>query len=167
MFYEAVRVYWENRQLNLGKDAFKRSPTSVEVCDSSEGTNSRADASPVAVSPVLSGPQVVHSALVVWLVVQQPVAIHHITGVEVRHAEVVLDIWAVVHQLVHLAGHVGAFVKPHLEGASVLAEDGRVCYYVQYNNISHWYPLLTYNLVKNWSIRAIFTAPLNKISKSL
>lgn len=111
--------------------------TSVEVSDSSEGTDSRADASPVAVSPVLSRPQIVRSALVVGLVIQQPVAIHHITGVEVRHVETVLDIWTVVLQLMHLAGHVGAFVKPHSIGALVLEQDEKLCYYVQYNNTSH------------------------------
>lgn len=137
MFQQAVRVYWENRQFNSGKDKFKRSLTSDDVCDSSEGTDSWADATPVAVSPVLSGPQVVRSALVVGLVVEQPVAVHHITGVEVGHAEVVLDIWTVVHQLVHLARHVGAFVKPHPVGALVLAQDGKLCYFDQYNNISH------------------------------
>lgn len=110
---------------------------SVEVNDSSEGADSRADASPVAVSPVLSRPQVVRSALVVRLVVQQPVAIHHITGVEVGHAEVVLDIWTVIHQLMHLAGHVEAFIQPHPVRALVLAQDGKHCHFVQYNNTSH------------------------------
>ena len=97
--------------------------TSVGVCDSSEGTDPRADASPVAVSPVLPGTQVVHPALVVGLIVQQPVAVHHVAGVEVGHAEVVLDVGAVVHQLVHLAGHVEAFVEPHPVGTSVLTQD--------------------------------------------
>lgn len=111
--------------------------TSVIVSDSSDGTNSWADTSPVAVSPVLSWPQVVDSALVVWLIVQQPVAIHHVAGVEVRHAEAVLQIWTVIHQLVHLPGHVEAFVKPHLVGASVLVQDGKLSYHLEVNNIAH------------------------------
>lgn len=127
-------VYWENRQSKSGKDALKRSSTSVEVGDPSQGADSRADAAPVAVPPVLSGPQVVRPALVVGLVVQQPVAVHHVRGVEVGHAEAVLDVWAVVHQLVHLAGHVEAFVKPHSVGASVLVQDGKLCYYIIYLN---------------------------------
>lgn len=121
------------------KNALKRSGTSVQVSDPSEGADPRADASPVAVPPVLSGPQVVRLALVVGLVVQQPLAVHHVAGVEVGHAEAVLDVWAVVHQLVHLAGHVGALVEPHPVGAPVLATGlGKLCYCVQQSNASNW-----------------------------
>lgn len=102
---------------------------SVQVADSSDGADSGADASPVAEPPVLPGPHVVRPALVVGLVVQQPVAFHHVTGVEVGHAEAVLDVWAVVQHFVHLTGHVGAFVEPHLVGATVLGMDGKHCYY--------------------------------------
>lgn len=111
---------------------------SVEVGDSPDGPDPRADASPVAVPAVLSGPQVVHPALVVGLLVQQPVAVHHVAGVEVGHAEAVLHVWAVVHQLVHLAGHVEALVKPHPVGALVLTQDGRLCQHLQYN-ASHFH----------------------------
>lgn len=124
MLYEAVKVYWVNRQLNMGKRCIQPPTlTSVDVSDSFEGADSRADASPVAVPPVLAGSEVVHPALVVGLIVQQPVAVHHVTGVEVGHAEAVLDVWAVVHQLVHLARHVGALVQPHPVGASMLPQD--------------------------------------------
>lgn len=57
---------------------FEQSVTSVEVSDSFEGAHSGADTPPVAVPAVLSGPQVVGPALVVGLVIQQPVAIHHV-----------------------------------------------------------------------------------------
>lgn len=93
---------------------------SAEVCDSLDGADPGADAPPVAVPAVLSGPQVVHPALVVGLVVQEPVAVHHAAGVEVSHAELVLDVGAVVHQLVHLAGHVEALVEPQPVGAVML-----------------------------------------------
>lgn len=77
--------------------------TLVKISDSSEGADLWADTTPVTVPPVLSGPQVVQSPLVVGLIVQQPVAIHHIAGVEVGHIEAVRDVWTVVHQLMHMA----------------------------------------------------------------
>lgn len=94
---------------------------SAEVCDSLDGADPGADAPPVAVSAVLSGPQVVHPAFVVGLVIQEPVAVHHAAGVKVSHAELVLDVGTVVHQLVHLAGHVETLVEPQPVGAMMLA----------------------------------------------
>lgn len=82
----------------------------VEVGDSSEGTNPWTGTAPVTVSAVLSGPQVVGSSPVVGLVIQQPVAIDHVAGVNVGHAEAILDIGAIVADLLHLAGHVWALV---------------------------------------------------------
>lgn len=49
-------------------------------------------------------------------------AVHHIAGVEIRHAELVLDIWTVIDQLMHLPGHVSTLVKPHPVGTLVLAK---------------------------------------------
>ena len=50
-------------------------------------------------------------------------AVHHVAGVDVGHAEAVLDIGTVVVQLLHLATHVGAIVQPHPVGAAVLQDD--------------------------------------------
>lgn len=92
----------------------------VEVGDSPEGTDPWTGAAPVAVSTVLSGPQVVGPSPVVGLVVQQPVAVHHVAGVDVGHAQAVLDVGAVVADLLHLAGHVRALVQPYFIGTAVL-----------------------------------------------
>ena len=99
---------------------FTRTILFLEIHDASEGANPGAHSSPVVVLPVLSGPQVVLPALVVGLVVHQPVAVHHVAGVDVGHAETVLDIGAVVAQLHHLTSHIRAIIQPHLVVATVL-----------------------------------------------
>ena len=71
-------------------------------------------------APVLSRPQVHHPAPEVGLLVQQPVAVHHLAGHAVGHAVAVLDVVAVVSQLVHLTAEVLPLVDPHPELASVL-----------------------------------------------
>lgn len=93
---------------------------SVEVCDSPDGADFGADSSPVTVAAVLSRAQVVHSAFVVGMLVEEPMAVHHTAGVEVRHAELVLSVGTVLLQLVHLARHVEALVQSDLVQAFVL-----------------------------------------------
>merc|ERR1719474_761677 len=70
-------------------------------------------------APVLSGPHVHHLASVVGLLVHQPVAVHHVAGHAVVHAVAVLDVVAVLHQLVHLTAEVLPLIDPHPELASV------------------------------------------------
>ena len=98
---------------------------SLEVHDAPDGTDLRVHASPVVVPPVLAGAHVVVAAPVVGLLVHQPVAVHHVAGVEVGHAEAVHEVGAVVAQLIHLAGHVGALVQPHPEVTAVLQGGGQ------------------------------------------
>ncbi len=74
----------------------------------------------VSHAPVLSGPQVHHPASVVGLLVHQPVAVHHVAGLAVRHTVAVLDVVTVVHQLVTLALEVLPLINPHPVRASVL-----------------------------------------------
>ena len=71
-------------------------------------------------APVLSGPQVHHLASVVGLLVHQPVAVHHVAGHAVGHAVAVLDVVAVVHQLVALTTEVLPLVDLSPELATVL-----------------------------------------------
>lgn len=47
-------------------------------------------------------------------------AIDHIARVNVGHPQAVLDVGAVVADLVHLAGHVRTLVQPYFVGAAVL-----------------------------------------------
>ena len=101
-------------------DSSNWSSRSVEVGDPSEGADLGAQASPVVEPPVLAGPHIVLPALVVGLVVHQPVAVHHVAGVDVGHTETVLDVGAVVAQLIHLAAHVRTIVHSHSVLATVL-----------------------------------------------
>lgn len=57
----------------------------VEVSDSPKRADPWAGTAPVAVSAVLARSQVVGPSLVVWLVVQQPVAVDHAARVNVGH----------------------------------------------------------------------------------
>lgn len=95
----------------------------VEVSDPPEGTNPWTGAAPVTVSAVLSRPQVVGSSPVVGLVIQEPVAINHIAGVNVGHAQAVLDVGAVVADLLHLTGHVWSLIQPDFVGTTVLQKE--------------------------------------------
>ena len=79
-----------------------------------------ATVSHISHAPVLSGPQVHHPASEVGLLVHQPVAVHHIAGLAVGHSVAVLDVVAVLHQLVTLALEVLSLKHPHPVGASVL-----------------------------------------------
>lgn len=99
----------------------------IEVSDPPEGTNPWTGAAPVTVSTVLSRPQVVGSSPVVGLVIQEPVAINHVAGVNVGHAQAVLDVGAVVADLLHLAGHVWSLVQPDFVGTTVLHKEQRQC----------------------------------------
>lgn len=94
----------------------------VEVSDSSEGADPWTGSSPVAVSAVLAGPQVVGSAPVVGLVVHQPLTVNHVARVNVSHSQAVLDVRAIVAHFLHLAAHVRALVQPDFVGATVLQE---------------------------------------------
>ena len=69
---------------------------------------------------VLARPHVHHPAPVVGLLVHEPVALHHIAGLAVRHAETLLDGVTVVHELMHLPTEVLLLENPHAEGSSVL-----------------------------------------------
>ena len=79
-----------------------------------------ATVSHISHAPVLSGPQVHHPASEVGLLVHQPVAVHHVAGLAVGHTVAVLDVVAVLHQLMTLALEVLSLKHSHPVGASVL-----------------------------------------------
>ena len=97
---------------------------SLEIHETPDGADPGAHGVPLAEAPVLAGPQVVVAPPVVGVLVQQPVAIHHVAGVEVGEAEAVHEVGAVLHQLHHLTPHVEVLEQPHPEAAAVL-EDGQ------------------------------------------
>lgn len=65
---------------------------------------------------------------VVGLLVHEPVAIHHVAGVEVGDVETVHEVGTVVRQLSHLTSHVKMLIQPHPEAVAMLqrAEGQRV-----------------------------------------
>lgn len=70
--------------------------------------------------PVLARPDVQHPASEVRLLKHQPVAVHHVAGLAVGHAETLHHVVAVIHELVHLSSEVLPLVDPHSEGSPVL-----------------------------------------------
>ena len=70
--------------------------------------------------PVLPWPEVHHPASVVGLLEHQPVAVHHVAGLAVGHAEAIHHVVTVVHQLMHLASEVLPLVDPHSVRSPVL-----------------------------------------------
>ncbi len=74
----------------------------------------------IAEALVLSRPEVRHPAFVVGLLIEEPVAVHHMTGLAVRHAVTVHDTVTVIHHLVHLTHEVLPLVYPHSVGSPVL-----------------------------------------------
>lgn len=69
---------------------------------------------------VLSRPDIKHPSSEVWLLEHQPVAIHHVAGLAVRHTETFHHILTVIRELVHLASEVLPLIDPHSEGSPVL-----------------------------------------------
>ncbi len=72
---------------------------------------------------------------VVGLLIYEPVAVHHVAGVEVGHAETVHEVGAVLLQLHHLTSHVKVLVQPHPVAATVLqrARRSKVTTIVKYS----------------------------------
>lgn len=98
---------------------------SLEIHESPDGANPRVVAAPVDEALVLAGLQVVVTSPVVWLLVYEPVAVHHVAGVEVGDAITVHEVGAVVRQLHHLTSHVKMLVQPHPVAVTVLQRAGR------------------------------------------
>ena len=90
------------------------------IHDAPHGHESRVAVSHISEAPVLPRPHVHHPASVVRLLVHQPVAVHHIAGLAVRHAVTVHDGVTVIHHLHHLTSKLLLIVDPHPELSSVL-----------------------------------------------
>lgn len=75
-----------------------------------EGPGSGAGCTPVTELPVLAGMHEVLAPPVAGILVQGPVAIHHVAGIDVPAVETLLHGLAVVTELHHLALEVRALV---------------------------------------------------------
>lgn len=92
----------------------------LKFSDSLEGANDGTGGTPVAVSPVLSSSQEVLSASVIGVLIEDPVAIHNITRVDVAVMETVRQTGTVIHELHHVAAEVWLFIDAQPIGASIL-----------------------------------------------
>lgn len=82
----------------------------VERGYSPEGSDSWGRSSPVAVLPVFTWSKVVHLSPVVGLLIQKPVTVHHVTGVDVRCMKAVHDVRAVFREFYHLTSHISPVI---------------------------------------------------------
>ena len=109
MFYNsALFVHLQNKLTGVGDTPHAHEPLAAHH---------------IPEAPVLSGPHVHHPALVVGLLVHQPVAVHHVAGLAVGHAVTILEVLTVVHHLMHLATEVLLLVDPGPVGSPVLYGD--------------------------------------------
>lgn len=92
----------------------------LKFSDPPEGSDDGAGGTPVAVPPVLPRSQEVLSASVVGVLVEDPVAIHIITGVDMAVMETVRHTGTVIHELHHVTTEVGFLVDTQSVGASIL-----------------------------------------------
>lgn len=108
----------------------------LKFSDPPEGSDDGAGGAPVAVPPVLPRSQEVLSASVVGVLVEDPVAIHIITGVDVAVMETVRHTGTVIHELHHVTTEVGFLVDTQSVGASVLQEQSEKSIRCRLTNIN-------------------------------
>lgn len=89
----------------------------LKLRDSAEGPGGGTGGPPVTELAVLSGPHEVLPAVVVGVLVQGPVAVHDVAGVDVAAAEMILHRLAVLTELHHLTLEVGPLIDAHAIGA--------------------------------------------------
>lgn len=97
----------------------------LKFSDPSEGTDDGAGGTPLAVPPVLPGSQEVLSASVVGVLIEDPVAIHNITGVDMAMVETVRHTGTVIHELHHVTAEVGLLIDTHPIWTTVLWDQQR------------------------------------------
>lgn len=77
-------------------------------------------AAPVTTSPVLSRAKEILASPVVRVLVEDPITFHDVAGVNVRVAEALVHIGAVLHELHRVPHQVRPVVDPHLVRSSIL-----------------------------------------------
>lgn len=108
---EGHRRVWNMTTFNRHVGKNKRlSNNYLKICDSAEGAGGSAGGSPVTELAVLPGPHKVLAPAIIGVLVEGPVAIHHVAGVDVMAVEMILHWITVIAELHHLALEVGASV---------------------------------------------------------
>lgn len=82
----------------------------LKLCDPAEGASGGTRCTPVAELPVLAGRHEVLASPIAGMLIQGPVAIHHVAGIDVPVAEALLHGHAVIAELHHLALEVRTLV---------------------------------------------------------
>ena len=100
--------------------AFANMPCLTGVHDTPHAHESVVAGSHVPEASVLSRPHVHHSASEVGLLIHEPVAIHNVAGLAVRHTMAIHDGVTVIHQLHTLTTEVLPLVDLHSVLSSVL-----------------------------------------------
>lgn len=94
----------------------------LKFSDPPEGPDNGTGSTPVAIPPVLPSSQEVLSASVVGVLVEDPVSIHNITGVNMAVVETVRHTGTIIHELHHVAAKVRLLKDAQPVGASILVE---------------------------------------------
>lgn len=95
------------------------------VQDAPDGADPRTPTAPLAESLVFPGPDQVHPAAVVRMLVEEPVAVGDVAGEDVVDVEALHDTGAVIGQVHHLASKLDPLVQAHAVGAGALVWSGR------------------------------------------
>lgn len=82
------------------------------ISDSSEGAHNGTGSTPVSVSPVFSRFQEVLPPSVVGIFIEDPVAIHHVTGVHMSMVETIGHTRAVICEFHHVTSVVCLLIDP-------------------------------------------------------
>lgn len=88
---------------------------SLVVHDVSDGAHPGASATSFAEPLVLARPYQVHPAPVVWVLIEEPVAICNVAGEDVIHVEAVHDAGTVIHQIHSLSSELYPLVQMNVE----------------------------------------------------
>ncbi len=95
------------------------------ISDSSEGAHNGTGSTPVLVSPVFPSFQEVLPPSVVGLFIEDPVAIHHVTGVHMSMVETIRHTGAVVCEIHHVTSVVSLLIDPQSVWSPVLLTSRR------------------------------------------
>lgn len=88
--------------------------------NTSDGANPGIDGSPVTVSPVLARPQEILPSPVVGMLIEEPIPLHNIAGVDIIVLESIIEGREVIGKLQHLTAKVRALVDSHLVSSLIL-----------------------------------------------
>lgn len=95
------------------------------VHDAFDGSDSGTPATPLTEPLILSRPYQVHLAPVVWVLVEEPVAIFHVAGEDVINVEAIHDTGTVIHKVHHLTPKLDPLIQAHVEHPRVLVLNQR------------------------------------------